>query len=52
MKECNDQKIKAIYFFKGGGMICGLRKSGIDVIARADFDGNAKYYLITNSKMI
>lgn len=53
MKACNNQKFKAIDFFcGGGGMTCGLRQAGIDVIAKVDFDGNAKYYLITNSKMI
>ena len=34
---------KAIDFFcGGGGMTCGLRQAGIDVIAGVDFDGNAK----------
>ena len=30
---------KAIDFFCGGGMTCGLRQAGIDVIAGVDFDG-------------
>ena len=34
---------KAIDFFcGGGGMTCGLRQAGIDVIAGVDFDKNAK----------
>lgn len=45
MKKCNGQKFKAIDFFcGGGGMTCGLRQAGIDVIAGVDLDGNAKYY--------
>ena len=44
MKIINDQKFKAIDFFcGGGGMTCGLRQAGIDVIAGVDFDKNAKY---------
>ena len=36
----NNKKYKAIDFFcGGGGMTCGLRQAGIDVIARVDFDG-------------
>ncbi len=36
----NDKKHKAIDFFcGGGGMTCGLRQAGIDVIAGVDFDG-------------
>lgn len=36
-------KYKAIDFFcGGGGMTCGLRQAGIDVIAGVDFDKNAK----------
>ncbi len=39
----NGNKFKAIDFFcGGGGMTCGLRQAGIDVIAGVDFDGNAK----------
>ena len=39
----NNKKYKAIDFFcGGGGMTCGLRQAGIDVIAGVDFDGNAK----------
>ena len=34
MKECNDRKFKVIDFFcGGGGVTCGLRQAGIDVIA-------------------
>lgn len=36
-------KLKAIDFFcGGGGMTCGLRQSGIDVIAGVDFDKDCK----------
>ena len=39
----NNHKFKAIDFFcGGGGMTCGLRQAGIDVIAGVDFDDNAK----------
>ena len=39
----NDNKYRAIDFFcGGGGMTCGLRQAGIDVIAGVDFDANAK----------
>lgn len=39
----NNHGFKAIDFFcGGGGMTCGLRQAGIDVIAGVDFDGNAK----------
>ena len=39
----NNHTFKAIDFFcGGGGMTCGLRQAGIDVIAGVDFDGNAK----------
>ena len=35
--------MKAIDFFcGGGGMTCGLRQAGIDVIAGVDFDSDAK----------
>ena len=38
MKNANDKKYRAIDFFcGGGGMMCGLRQAGIDVIA-GDFD--------------
>lgn len=38
-----DMRFKAIDFFcGGGGMTCGLRQAGIDVIAGVDFDSNAK----------
>ena len=38
-----ENKFKAIDFFcGGGGMTCGLRQAGIDVIAGVDFDKNAK----------
>ena len=40
--ESNNQ-IRAIDFFcGGGGMTCGLRQAGIDVIAGVDFDVDAK----------
>lgn len=40
----NGDKYRAIDFFcGGGGMTCGLRQAGIDVIAGVDFDRNAKY---------
>ena len=36
-------QFKAIDFFcGGGGMTCGLRQAGIDVIAGVDFDKDAK----------
>ena len=36
-----NQIYRAIDFFcGGGGMTCGLRQAGIDVIAGVDFDGN------------
>lgn len=36
-------KYKAIDFFcGGGGMTCGLRQAGINVIAGVDFDQDAK----------
>ena len=36
-------RFKAIDFFcGGGGMTCGLRQAGIDVVAGVDFDKNAK----------
>ena len=36
-------QFKAIDFFcGGGGMTCGLRQAGIDVVAGVDFDKNAK----------
>ncbi len=42
MKTCTT-KYKAIDFFcGGGGMTCGLRQAGIDVIAGVDFDKDAK----------
>lgn len=38
--EKSNNKFKAIDFFcGGGGMTCGLRHAGIDVIAGVDFDG-------------
>ena len=37
----NTHRFKAIDFFcGGGGMTCGLRHAGVDVIADVDFDGN------------
>ena len=39
----DNKQFRAIDFFcGGGGMTCGLRQAGIDVIAGVDFDGNAK----------
>ena len=36
-------QFRAIDFFcGGGGMTCGLRQAGIDVVAGVDFDKNAK----------
>ena len=33
------QRLKAIDFFcGGGGMTCGLRQAGVDVLAGIDFD--------------
>lgn len=41
--KSKDNQYKAIDFFcGGGGMTCGLRQAGIDVIAGVDFDKNAK----------
>lgn len=41
--EVNITKYKAIDFFcGGGGMTCGLRQAGINVIAGVDFDKDAK----------
>ena len=41
--ETNKKKYKAIDFFcGGGGMTCGLRQAGIEVIAGVDFDKDAK----------
>lgn len=38
-----EKKYKAVDFFcGGGGMTCGLRQAGIDVIAGVDFDKEAK----------
>lgn len=37
--QTNNSQFKAIDFFcGGGGMTCGLRQAGIDVIAGVDFD--------------
>ena len=38
MSETREHKFKAIDFFCGGGMTCGLRQASIDVIAGVDFD--------------
>lgn len=39
----NNTTLKAVDFFcGGGGMTCGLRQAGIDVIAGVDFDKSAK----------
>ena len=41
--QTNSPQFKAIDFFcGGGGMTCGLRQAGIDVIAGMDFDKNAR----------
>lgn len=41
--KVNTTKYKAIDFFcGGGGMTCGLRQAGIDVIAGVDFDKDCK----------
>ena len=41
--QTNNSQFKAIDFFcGGGGMTCGLRQAGIDVIAGVDFDKNAQ----------
>lgn len=43
MVKIQNHKFKAIDFFcGGGGMTCGLRQAGIDVIAGVDFDLEAK----------
>lgn len=43
--------MKAIDFFcGGGGMTCGLRQAGIDVIAGVDFDIDAKETYETNNR--
>ena len=40
MQNAKDKKYRAIDFFcGGGGMTCGLRQAGIDVIAGVDLDG-------------
>lgn len=45
VQKDNAHKFKAIDFFcGGGGMTCGLRQAGIDVIAGVDFDGNELYH--------
>ena len=45
------EKYKAIDFFcGGGGMTCGLRQAGIDVIAGVDFDKDAKETYEFNNK--
>lgn len=39
MKESNCQKFRAIdYFCCGGGMTCGMRRTGIDVFACVGFE--------------
>lgn len=43
VNQTNTPLFKAIDFFcGGGGMTCGLRQVGIDVIAGMDFDKNAQ----------
>ena len=40
--QTNNSQLKAIDFFcGGGGMTCGLRQAGINVIAGVDFYKNA-----------
>ena len=47
----NNKKYKAIDFFcGGGGMTCGLRQAGIDVIAGVDIDKEAKETYEINNK--
>lgn len=47
----SEQKFKAIDFFcGGGGMTCGLRQAGIDVVAGIDFDEEAKETYEFNNK--
>lgn len=52
MKEVSEiKKYKAIDFFcGGGGMTCGLRQAGIDVIAGVDIDKEAKATYEFNNK--
>ncbi|MBO7636686.1 MAG: DNA cytosine methyltransferase [Paludibacteraceae bacterium] len=52
MKEVSEiKKYKAIDFFcGGGGMTCGLRQAGIDVIAGVDIDKEAKDTYELNNK--
>lgn len=46
----NNKRYKAIDFFcGGGGMTCGLRQAGIDVIAGVDIDKEAKETYETNN---
>lgn len=46
-----NKKYKAIDFFcGGGGMTCGLRQAGIDVIAGVDYDKDAKKTYEYNNK--
>jgi hypothetical protein len=53
MKECNNQKFRAIDFFCGGGLAYELRYSGIDVIAgEGILTGMQNMISITNSKMM
>ncbi|WP_034540947.1 DNA cytosine methyltransferase [Bacteroides pyogenes] len=40
--ESNNQFRAIDFFCGGGGMTCGLRQAGIDVIAGVDFDAEAK----------
>ena len=47
------RKIIAIDLFCGiGGLTCGIKKSGIDVIAGIDIDETCKYAYETNNKSI
>lgn len=47
--QANNPQFKAIDFFcGGGGMTCGLRQAGINVIAGVDFDKNARLERLKN----
>ena len=51
METVGNEVFKAIDFFcGGGGMTCGLRQAGIDVIAGVDFDGNEPNRCYKNSQ--
>ena len=42
MYEYRQRQYKAIDLFCGGGMTCGLRQAGIDVIAGIEFQAKQK----------